>query len=270
MKNKFTLLSILLILGVVSYFGSQNLMGKKPTNPHTSNSQEKAAFDAIDKYAGRLKENPSDTEALLALGDISFDFKVFDKALDYYTRYLKLKPEDLEVKARFASTLTFVGQLDEAEKELKSILKNDPKNFQAHAYLAVTLAEKGEIEKAKKSGEVALSYAPSDEAKARLSTFLGSLNENAKGESAKDNNNTSDPLEVNLRSVPMIGDKLVRIERNKSQIKIYFRDFPMEGMPPMARAKFFERIKKFLKSDEEAVFIDEPSGRVMEKISHAL
>jgi tetratricopeptide (TPR) repeat protein len=242
-------------------------------------------FEAIDVFSRILQQEPDDPAALVMMADVSFDQRAFTKALDFYERYLKVDSNDLGARSRYASTLTFLGRYDDSIRELRKVLQVDPKNFPAMAYLTITYAQKGDISTAKKIGGDALAAAPSDDARARFSSFVASLDQaSSTGEigSAKQPDVSTAPTQAQrggldgfteaLRSNPVAGPKFVRFERVGGALKLYYRDFPMSQMPPFAKDKFIGGIKSALTQNgladvTELVFTDAGSETVMETVS---
>ncbi len=261
------------------------ILGDKLRNdPHSSNT---TVFEAIDVLSRILAMAPNDPAALVMMADVSFDQKAFTKAQEFYERYLKLEPDNHGARARYASTLTFLGQYDKSITELNSVLKQDPKNFPAMAYLSITYAQQGELSKAKETGSAALNIAPSDEARARFSAFMTTLE--AQGGASPVRGNipsaqdapASPPVAAGvtgfvaqIKANPIAGPKFVGHEEVKDEIRLTFKDFPMSQMPPFAKEKFFGSLKKAaqganLSHVKTLSFIDLASGTVMEQISLA-
>lgn len=241
-------------------------------------------FEAIDVLSRILSLSPEDPDALLMMGDVSFDQKAFTKAVEFYERYLKLAPNDLGATARYASTLTFLGRYDDSIKQLDSVLVRDPKNFPAMAYLAITFAQKGDMPKAKDLGAKALELAPTDEARARFSGFVQSLSSQTDGvvqapSQSQPEKVSAGEVEIGIagfaetiKGNPIAGPKFVRYDDSTpGVVKLVFRDFPMSQMPPFAKEKFFVGVKNGarsagLKDGTTVVFVDEASGGEMERL----
>jgi Flp pilus assembly protein TadD len=241
-------------------------------------------FEAIDVLSRILTLSPDDPDALLMMGDVSFDQKAFTKAVEFYERYLKLAPNDLGATARYASTLTFLGRYDDSIKQLDSVLVRDPNNFPAMAYLAITFAQKGDMPKAKDLGAKALDLAPTEEARARFSGFVQSLSSQADGvpqapaqpqpqrASAGGFESGIAGFVATIKGNPIAGPKFVRYDDSSpGVVKLVFRDFPMSQMPPFAKEKFFGGVKSGarsagLKDGTMVVFVDEASGMEMERL----
>lgn len=240
-------------------------------------------FEAIDILGKILTIEPNDPGALVMMADVSFDQRAFTKAREFYERYLKIEPDNLGARARYASTLTFLGEYDKSIDELNSVLKIDPKNFPAMAYLAITYAQRGDLPKAKQFGASALNIAPSEEAKARFSAFMTTLNEGDAGQGARggvakvsDVGTSQTGLMGFISSVranPVAGPKFVRYDDSKAGIvRLFFRDFPMGQMPPFAKEKFFTTLRQAaasakLESVGAVTFVDDATGGEMATIS---
>lgn len=249
------------------------LLRDRPSTPSA------LALEAIDALSSVVKQTPEDAEALILMADVSFDQRAFDKAREFYERYLKLAPEDLGARARYASTLTFLKKFDESIAELQKVMSVDPNNFPAKAYLAITYAEKGDLRKAKELAQAALAAAPNEEAKARFSKFVQSLEASEK-EGAPDqtsalsaspalNDAANNDVTKHIANHPIAGSKFVRAELTASgDLKIYMKEFPMAAMPPVVREKFSAGIKvKMPSSMAKVILVDEPSGEVMAEVA---
>lgn len=252
-------------------------------------------FEAIDVLGKILAIDANDPGALVMMADLSFDQRAFTKALDFYERYLKIDPDDLGARSRYASTLTFLGRFDDSIAELSKVLKTDPKNFPAMAYMAITYAQRGDIPKAKELSQSALALAPSEDARARFSAFVSSLDSAAESDagvvpaSAKGSSPApAKAAEVSqapgatkgvagfiqvVKSNPVAGPKFVRYEEPAGgTLKLFFADFPMKQMPPFAKEKFFNGLKASIQSSgltdlKTLAFIDHATGAQMETLS---
>lgn len=249
-------------------------------NPHGSNA---TVFEAIDVLSRILAQQPNDPGALVMMADVSFDQKAFTKAQEFYERYLKLEPDNNGARARYASTLTFLGEFNKSIDELNAVLKQDPKNFPAMAYLSITYAQQGDIPKAKELGSKALNLAPSDEARARFSAFMTTLDGQQVSSTSPARGNMPATTETQqgtgigafvsrVKANPVAGPKFVGQEEIKGDLKLTFKDFPMSQMPPFAKEKFFGSLKKAAEETKitqitTISFIDLASGKVMDQIT---
>jgi len=246
-------------------------------------------FEAIDVFGRILRQEPQDPTALVMMADVSFDQRAFTKALDFYERYLKIEGDDLGARARYASTLTFLGRYDQSISELNTVLKADPRNFPAMAYLAITYAQRGDVPKAKEVGSTALSLAPSDEARARFSAFVSSLQASEGAPVASDSPQRGVTAGVSqaldgaaggitgfiaaIKQNPVAGPKFIRHEQAQDgTLQLVFRSFPMNQMPPFAKEKFFGSLRTAAKNNHlteinKLIFIDEQTSSEMESVS---
>lgn len=238
------------------------------------------ALEATDVLGQILRMDPKDREALIALADVSFNQKVFDKAVGLYQRYLELEPDDLSARSRYASSLAFIGKTSEAIKELETVLVFDPENFHALAYLSITYAQTGNNAKALEIGKKALTTAPSPEARERFDEFLKALAAQKNPAAAPAAASASAPAAGGLEGVaafvaqnPVAGPKYVRYEALGSDtLRLYFRSFPMEAMPPMAKDKFYSGIKAKISelklgALKKVVFLDADSGMTLDTLA---
>lgn len=85
---------------------SQSLVQKVSAGP----ADTKIIFELVDALRHILSLSPDDRYALKMMADISYDFRVYNKAVEFYTRYLELEPSDEEVKARFEMVKKEISQ----------------------------------------------------------------------------------------------------------------------------------------------------------------
>lgn len=227
---------------------SEAIKAKLLSSPNQSQS---LIFDLIDSYRGILAINPKDEASLLGMAEISYEQQAFDKASEFYALYMSLRPDDLKTKANYASALSFAGKSDEAISQLRSILKIKPKDFQATAFLSIAYARKGDMKKATEVGNEALSYAPDDEAKKRLSSFISSLSKpQSSGKESKDSpvqaqnggasvvESPSGQLLQLLMNHPIVGPKIKSHEFQNETLILIVENFPMSAMPENAKKAF--------------------------------
>lgn len=224
-------------------------------------------FESMDALTNVLRLEPKDPDALIAFADLSFNQQVFDKAIGLYERYLAVQPDDLSARGRYASSLAFVQRYPDAVKELQAVLKKDPANFHASAYLAITFAQMGNPTEALTAGERAMKLAPNDEAKARFADFMKTVKGNSATPPAPSNPANEPRVVAFLRNNPVAGPKFVRFEEDGKNLKVFFKDFPMEQMPPFAKDKFLSGVKGAAAGLGSITFIDVATGRELEKVT---
>lgn len=81
----------------------------------------------LQELRARLERNPKDIAALVALGNMEFDARKFDKADGYYRRALALDPGNPDVRTDDAVALHQSGHDLEALAQLERVLAERPK-----------------------------------------------------------------------------------------------------------------------------------------------
>jgi hypothetical protein len=86
-----------------------------------------------------------------------------------------------------------------------------------------------------------------------------------------------DALETMVRGLPIAGPKVTTVEwPDKLKAKVFMADFPMDQMPPFAKAKFLTDLKAGIDSAKkdnnisspvEVNIVDGASGNVMETVT---
>lgn len=216
-------------------------------------------FESIDALRKILDLDPKDSLALIAMADLSFEQQAFQKAIQFYEQYLTIESEDLNARARYASALTFIGKAEDALNELGKITNKDPKHFQASAYGAIALAQLGRFDEARKQGKEALKLAPSEEARARFSDFLVRIDQvesqknsspGTKSAGKSESINQALPPDASaiiesIKNNPVAGAKFsTGFTKGEDTLVLQFNDFPMDKMPPFAKDKFINGLKK--------------------------
>ncbi len=241
-------------------------------------SNEKAPpaiiFEAIDAVAQQIKINPQDSEALRVMADLSFEQQAFGKAVEFYAKYMELNPQDLHTRAKYASSLSFVGRFEEAVSQLKEVLKVEPDHFHALAYLSITYAQMGQKDNALSYGKQALALAPSAEAQQRFQKFLNTIDDSKAAALPSSSSSPEQRIIDSVKNNPVAGPKFLRSELDQNgALKLYFKDFPMQGMPPFAKEKFLGPLKTLLleqinspQAAKQILFVDAANGTVMETL----
>ena len=92
----------------------------------------------------RLEENPTDTSALLDLGNEYYNFSehsgsqpIADLARRYYTQYLAIEPENDDVRTDLAITYFVLGDTDRAIQEVSIALQSQPDHVNANYNLGI-------------------------------------------------------------------------------------------------------------------------------------
>lgn len=101
----------------------------------------------------KLSHDPRNIPALMALGEVYYEDKNYDKAYPIYATLFNLMNVHVEIEkistsVRFGVCACKMQKYEEAFQGLTTALKNDPKIFEANLYLGETLYVKKEYEKA--------------------------------------------------------------------------------------------------------------------------
>lgn len=214
---------------------------------------QELTYEYISALTEILKAEPKEAGALIELANISFESQVFSKAAKYYQEYLLEEPTDLVARTRYASALIFLEQFDLGLHELNQVLSVRPDNFSALAYKAIVQAQLGQTEEAKITGSLAIDNAPDAAGKERLTRFLASLDRES-----------LPAYEQYLRTNEITKDKFVESMVEDAVLKLFFRDFPVDQMPAVARSKFEAKLLEDLDSEIASIqIVDIESQKVL-------
>ncbi|MGH7898618.1 MAG: tetratricopeptide repeat protein [Candidatus Binatia bacterium] len=234
----------------------------------------KASFQYV------LELDAKNLDAIRGLGNIHFDSEEYPQAIVTYSRYLELEPNDADVRTDLGTMYLYGGEEDKAIGEYDKVITKHPKFYQAHFNLGIAHAKRGETEKALESFGKAKALAPDDQTKAQIQTMMdrtgGPSESGAAGQaSAPPAGATSlqSILEKNLRTHPIVGPKVVKIEwPTASSGRVLLDNFPMQNMPEAVRTKFLDRLKTELADAKRRTgaagtvaleLVDNASGQVM-------
>ena len=204
---------------------------------------------ALASYRKLLELAPSDLDALRGLGNVYYDLEEHHKAIEYYQRYLALEPDDASVTTDLGTMYLYTGQVDQAIAVYQSVLAKQPTFFQAHFNLGVAYQEKGLPEQAATSLQQAKSLTDNTTIQARIDQLLEQFsNGTAPSRTASTTSPAASPfqqaVESLFRSHEMMAPKIVRIEwPSQTQARVFFRNFPMAGMPQTVRDNFREKLR---------------------------
>jgi hypothetical protein len=110
----------------------------------------------------RLKSNPKDLAALVALAGMYYDAGKFDQAIGYYKTALALDPGNPDVRTDYATALHQTGHDLDALAQLDTVLRRRPKFVQALYNRGVILAAIGRRTDAVAAFEQFVAVAPND------------------------------------------------------------------------------------------------------------
>jgi cytochrome c-type biogenesis protein CcmH/NrfG len=237
--------------------------------------------DASQTYAHLLEKAPDDLDALRALGNIAYDRNDPTRAMEFYRRFLVVKPDDLGIQTDLATMQLAAKQYDAALAGYQAVLRSDPNFFQAQFNLAIAYRSKGEDALAVAALRRAREIAPDEETRQRVDELVahvagGPPPGGAGPRTAAGADDLHGAVEAIFRAHPIAGSRIDRIDwSGDERARVLLREFPMNGMPPMVRQKFIDRIRSGLrqaKSDHQVTaavtveLVDVESGTVMETV----
>lgn len=87
-----------------------------------------------------VKNDPSNVNAWIQLGNVSMDSSRFDEAINAYQRALSIDPNNVNVRVDMGTCYRNIGKPDIAAKEYRKALSIDPNHPNGHKNLGVVLA----------------------------------------------------------------------------------------------------------------------------------
>jgi cytochrome c-type biogenesis protein CcmH/NrfG len=247
---------------------------------------------AADAYAHVLKIDPDNLNALRGVGNIDFDQRKYDQAIAAYEHYLSRKPDDPDVRTDLGTMYLSSGVNDQAIVQYKRVLETHPRFFEAAFNLAVAYSETNNTGDTRAALQKALKIAPDANARDRVNKLLASLDNSGAGAQnpssganapASQSANASDAgtyrgaMEQMLHDMPIAGPKVQSVQwQSDTDLRVLMDNFPMDQMPPFAKAKFtsdlkagIDQVKKShqMTAPVKVDIADAASGRVMQTVS---
>jgi tetratricopeptide (TPR) repeat protein len=256
---------------------------------------------AEDAYAHVLKADPENLNALRGIGNIDFDQRKYDQAIAAYEHYLSRKPDDPDVRTDLGTMYLSTGVGDQAIIQYKRVLETHPRFFEAAFNLAVAYSETNNAGNTRAALEKALQIAPDANARDRVNRLLASLDnpnntapaqDSATAANAPPISQGSNPsqaanaadtgtyrgaMEQMLHDLPIAGPKVQSVQwQSDTNLRVLMDNFPMDQMPPFAKAKFttdlksgIDQVKKShqVSAPVEVDLSDGASGRVMQTVT---
>ncbi len=259
-------------------------------------------YDLAEKAYGHvLKLAPNNTAALRGIGDIYYDRNKYDEAAAAYEHYLKEKPNDPEVLTDLGTMYLYNGNVRQAIKQYKKAVSINPKLFQAYYNLGVAYGENGDTGDAAVVLTKAISLAPDKQTRKQtikaFTKIVGQPPPKTVTQVASSGNSSAAPssssassaapvasaktfrgaVDQMLKNLPVAGRKVTAVQwPSDYRVRVLMSNFPMNAMPPFARAKFLSDIKTGLetaKKDHKVTasvqidLVDSASGKVMQTVT---
>ncbi len=115
---------LILITGV-----EQHNAASAPPQPTVAAQSQNSNIAALQD---RLRQNPDDQDAMIALGNAYYDAKQYTDAIPWYEKALTKVPNNTDVRTDLGTAYYYSGNLDKAKSEWTEVLKQDPNKIQAH------------------------------------------------------------------------------------------------------------------------------------------
>ena len=202
---------------------------------------------ALASYRKLFELDPTDLDALRGLGNVYYDLEEYQRSIEFYERYLAIEPDDPSVHTDLATMYLYTGQADRAVAAYRAVLAERPDFFQAHFNLGIAYQTKGLPELAAAALRKARSLTDNTDIHTRIDQLAARFSNGpaAAADTPKPRSTgLRQAVESLFRSHEMMGPKIVRIEwPADGEANIFFRNFPMAGMPRPVRDNFREKLR---------------------------
>ena len=240
--------------------------------------------EAIAAYEHYLKKKPDDPEVRTDLGTMYLYTGNADQAVVQYKKAIASKPGFFQAYYNMGIAYAQMNKPDDAAATLKqaiALAPDDTARDQVKALLAklsgtpsAGASEQAAAAKTPAAKNTAAAAASSAAASPALAA-KSSASPAASPASAEDD--FHDAVEKMVRGLPIAGPKVTTVEwPDKLKAKVFMDSFPMDQMPPFAKAKFLTDLKAGIDSAKkdnnisspvEVNIVDGASGNVMETIT---
>lgn len=237
---------------------------------------------ALASYRRLFELDPADLDALRGLGNVYYDLEEYQQSIKYYEQYLTIKPDDPSVHTDLGTMYLYTGQTDRAVAAYQSVLAERPDFFQARFNLGVAYQTKGRPELAANTLREARALTDNADIHSRIDQLLTRFsNEEIRAQAPSTTGSQQTgfqrAVESLFRSHEMMAQKIVRIEwPSDTDARVFFRNFPMAGMPQTVRDGFREKLRGQLAALQKTsgttggvsvALIDSDTQQVMETIA---
>jgi len=116
-------------------------VGQTLATPAAPAAQPGAPAESLQPLAAPLlmaiKADPKNVKALVDLGNLYYDHRIYPQAIEYYTKALELNPNDVNVRTDLGTSYWYSGFADKAVAEYEKSLKVDPTHAQTMFNLGI-------------------------------------------------------------------------------------------------------------------------------------
>lgn len=129
----FVVLGALIAVSVV--VASFGLGTDVTTNEQVSDEAELSGL--VSPLLERLRQNPSDQEAMVGLGNAYYDHGQMEDAIPWYEQALAADPTNSDVRTDLGTAYFYSGNSETAKEQWFKVLEQEPNKAQTHYNLAV-------------------------------------------------------------------------------------------------------------------------------------
>lgn len=203
-------------------------------------------MEAVQTFSSVLEKEPEYPPALLGLAKVCLDSGIIDKALDFFPRYLAKVPDDVAAQSDYALALIQAGEGEKARQEVQKAIALDQKNLAAQMTLAMIERAEGNEEEAVRVAKAAKALATDEAIGSRIDAFIANEASGA-GAGTGIGAGERSPAKVitsYFENHEIISRKLQGVHwSSPEEVHVALKDFPVEQMPPFAKAKFESGVK---------------------------
>ncbi len=157
---------LIAFLILITSVQQRNVTSNAAAQPTAAAQSQNSNISALQD---RLRQNPDDQDAMIALGNAYYDAKQYTDAIPLYEKALTKVPTNTDVRTDLGTAYYYSGNLDKAKEEWTEVLKQDPNKIQAHYNFGVLYSNLNppDNEDAAKEWQAVIKIDPnSDQAKA--------------------------------------------------------------------------------------------------------
>ena len=256
---------------------------------------------AEDAYAHVLKADPENLNALRGIGNIDFDQRKYDQAIAAYEHYLSRKPDDPDVRTDLGTMYLSTGVGDQAIIQYKQACSRPirassrppstsrlptakPTTREIPARHWKSPADRSRRQCARsRQPSARFPRQPQQHGPGTGFRDCGQRAANLPGLDPSQAANAADTgtyrgaMEQMLHDLPIAGPKVQSVQwQSDTNLRVLMDNFPMDQMPPFAKAKFttdlksgIDQVKKShqVSAPVEVDLSDGASGRVMQTVT---
>jgi tetratricopeptide (TPR) repeat protein len=149
--------------------------------PAQGNGPAPVSAEEVNRLEGIVRNEPTNLQALVALGNLYFDSNQYQKAIDAYERSIAINPNDADVRTDLGIMYRAVKDYDRAIKEFREAARIDPAHKNSRFNLGIVLQhDKKDIRGAIAAWEDFLRVEPSGERSSTVKNEIEQLKSLAK------------------------------------------------------------------------------------------